>query len=151
MHLGRCGVSLTPYMSISYSGYYGALPRLGRVFDSPYRLTKTIMSKYYHIEERNGHEGEEWSFFIPKKGNEAFIKKLKSTIKKFEEDEEEMENWISILSDISESAVDILVSNTKSGYMDYNNKIDRILSPDLINGSNIDSFIESFYKGKLFK
>jgi len=110
------------------------------------------MSKYYWIEERNGHEGEEWNFYIPKKGNETFIKKLKTTVKKFEDEGEDLENWIHVFEEvISESSVNILVSNTKSGYMDYNNKVNKFLSPDLIDDTDIDSFIESFYKGKLFK
>ena len=106
---------------------------------------------FTQITEHCGYEGESWSFFIPNEGNEPFLEKLKATIKKFKklslsdayleiEDEE-----------VPENEVKILVKRTDSGYMDYYNKIDKIIDPKAINDSDEDAFVDSFYKAKLFE
>ena len=106
--------------------------------------------KYIQIIEICGHEGETWSFFLNKKGNEPFIKKLKKTIKKYP-NLDWGDSEIKIGHDnIPESEVDILLKYNTSGYMSLYNKIDDVINPDVIEDGDEDEFVESFYKGKYF-
>jgi hypothetical protein len=102
---------------------------------------------FYHINENNDWEGEDWNFYLVQEGNELFIERLKEAIAKFDEYGETLE-----ISDklVSEKEVDTLVKHSKSGYMAYYNKVDKVISPDVIEMDSMEDFFQCINKGGLF-
>lgn len=108
------------------------------------------MKKYIQIEEYCGHEGESWSTFLVKEGNEKAIQKLKEAIDKYDYLQDN-DNFLTIKNDdIEESEVDIVVKYSTSGYYDTFTKCDKILNVDNIKTETDEEFVDSFYKKKLF-
>ena len=81
------------------------------------------MNTYIKFIEHCDHEGETWRFYLPKEGNEAFIE----WVHLVSVDDEHMADSFEIQGELPESEVDILVKHTRSGYMDYENKVEGIV------------------------
>lgn len=115
------------------------------------KIKHTMQRTFTLIEESNGNEGEDWNFYVIEEGNEEFLQKLSDTINKYEEETEDDECHLKILErGIPETEVDAIVKRTKSGYMDFQNKIDKVLSPDTILDGSYIEFTECYYKAQLF-
>jgi hypothetical protein len=105
---------------------------------------------YIAIEEVNGWEGEEWTTYLVEQGNDAFIQKLKSALKKYPNFDYN-DTFVKITEEhVPENEVNIMVKRKKVGYMDSHMKCDEILDPKRINDSTEEDLVESIYKGKLF-
>lgn len=105
---------------------------------------------YTKIVEYCEYEGEKWFVFLKQEGNEDFIKKLEFAIDLFDNSQDE--SYINILEkDILEDEVNIILKHNIDGYYNLFNKVDKIISPDLISLNSSDDFYNSFYKMKYFK
>lgn len=111
------------------------------------------MSTYIELEEQCGNEGEDWTTYLVEEGNEPFIEKLKATLEKYPDVRDRIyDSGFCIGNEnVDANTVEVLVSHTKSGYYDFTNRCDKILSPDLIDDSSEDDFVESFYKRGWFR
>ena len=112
------------------------------------------MKKYTAIHEMCGNEGENWITFLITEGNEDSISKLKTLCEKYNEELEGEDSCLKI-TDISltEKEVDTIVNTYKrfdiGCYDDLFTKCDSIIK--LKNIKNIEEFVYSYYKRKLFK
>jgi hypothetical protein len=97
-------------------------------------------NKYIKFTEENDSEGETWDFYIPVEGNMEAIKLLDRCIAS---EEAEDEYCIDLL-EIPENEVDILCKHTRSGYYDYENKLEGILRLPDISDSEL---MGQLYKG----
>jgi hypothetical protein len=78
--------------------------------------------KFVKFTETNDNEGEEWNFWLQLDGNEAQLKELQAWLGTFDEDGESYElNMDQPYT--PEADVDVLVKHSRSGYMDYENKV----------------------------
>lgn len=102
---------------------------------------------FYKITEHNDWEGEDWKFYLVQEGNEKFIERLKEAIAKFDEYGDTLE-----ISDdlVPEKEVNVLIKHSDSGYMPDHNKVDKIISPDVIQMDNEEDFFQCINKGGLF-
>jgi hypothetical protein len=109
--------------------------------------------------EYNDNEGETWNFWLQYEGNEKELKRLNDIV--------ELNNAAGFdkqysldMTTFSEEEVDILVKHTDSGYMNYQNKIEGVLSVPEFNDDLFDYEDEiddevfewcdnNFYKGKI--
>lgn len=106
---------------------------------------------YIEIAEHCGNEGETWATYLVEEGNETFLEKLRATLEKFpdlkgSDTELELSHPNTALE-----IVDEMVKRTRSGYYDFYSKCDEILDPSIIDDSNEDAFVDSFYKRKYFE
>lgn len=102
------------------------------------------MSKeYIRFTEQNDHEGETWHFYIPIKGNEKKIAKIRELIAN-----EYAEDFYAIADKVyEETRVRILVEESDSGYMAQHNLVRKIAKlPNKVDWESEDPF----YKGALF-
>lgn len=78
--------------------------------------------KFIALEESNGHEGEEWRFWLQIDDNEDAIAGLRKLM-----DYHDLEDWddvrFALTTEATEEEVDTLVKFTMQGYMDNENKI----------------------------
>ena len=99
------------------------------------------MATYVKFNEYNDHEGEEWTFWLQKDGNEVALSALEAVLNAYSEDRYELE-----IDDIlTEPEVDLLVKYSSSGYYADHNKVPgRLTLPDdfAIDGDN-----DPLYKG----
>lgn len=102
---------------------------------------------FYKITEHNDWEGEHWRFYLVQDDNELFIERLKEAIAKFDEYGDTLEIGDSL---VPEKDVNTLVKHSGSGYMPYHNKVDKIISPDVIEMGSEEDFFQCINKGGLF-
>lgn len=96
------------------------------------------MTIYYaELVERNDWEGESWTFWIQHTGNEAQLELLYDRI----EEQNRTEEYSLDLDNLEpEEIVDRIVRRTRSGYMDYQNKVSgRFTCPE---------DVDDLYKGR---
>jgi len=95
--------------------------------------------KFVSFIEHNDYEGESWRFWLQLDENEAALNKLQEAIK-------EQEYSLDLSKTLSETEVDVLVDNSRSGYMAFEHKVKGKFSmPE--NYSERDYDDKPFYKG----
>lgn len=108
---------------------------------------------FIKFKESNGHEGEDWYFFLQFDGNEEELKKLEQKLDELDL----LESWGDTsfrfnMNQIPESEVDILIKHSPEGYMSIFNKVTGKLSVPEWNDE--EDALEALYKGgieRLFK
>lgn len=98
------------------------------------------MTSFTPLEEHNDHEGETWTFWLQRDGNEDSLQALSEALSAGNA------YWYAMNLDvaISEHDVDVLCEYGGQGYMDYHNKVlGKLEIPD---GVSDDEF-ETLYKG----
>ena len=111
---------------------------------------------YYRFTENNDWEGEKWHFYIPAKGNEAEVDKLRDNLLKVEHfykltEQGECDYELAVKL-YTEDTVNTLVENDSSqGYLPKHNKLTGFLkTPKLevvVGEHEVISWGENFYKG----
>lgn len=91
--------------------------------------------------EENEWEGETWCFYIPIDGNGDALMDLEEAIS-------DLDGFVISDKYYTEDEVDLLVSNTDTGYIDLHNKLDGVLNIDELYFGDVTS---KLYKGGLRK
>lgn len=104
------------------------------------------MRKFVRFEENNDWEGERWNFYIPVDGNGACLEHLTKVLENAQSNDG---CPYSLYPDeLTETEVDTLVKFSKSGYMDYENKLDGIMDPAFFLNLTVEK-LDQFYKGSI--
>lgn len=102
------------------------------------------------LTEVNEHEGETYRYWIPIEGNEEALATMRRLFGQDSDQvtEEEATYWLATENPLSEEVVDILVDNTRVGYMAFEQKFTGtlVLPPNFE-----DDFDSILYKGEIKK
>lgn len=99
------------------------------------------MKTFTYFREINEHEGEAWTFWLQRDGNEDALLALDSVIDAYWEEETEPAYELSVEDTLTETQVDLLCEYSEEGYYATHNKVTGTLR--LPDGLTVDTL----YKG----
>lgn len=101
------------------------------------------MTTFVWFRETNDHEGESWTFWLRRDGNEEALTALaKQLVEDGEKIEYDYPYQIDLTETLLEDQVDLLCDYAESGYYDSHNKVDGTLTlPENF------SIMDGLYKG----